>query len=150
MNKAITRATALLCVVLSSGCYTYAQTELKGLPSASYVHLFLTRAGLDAIPKEAVPTRTNYISGRVQKETADSVLITVPVSLSIQGNGARDLAQNVYIPITEVVGVERRQLNAGRTVLAVVGGFGLVTGTVLGISSAGKHNDANDTSANPN
>jgi hypothetical protein len=151
MNNRIGRVVALLCLAFSSGCYTYTQADLPTLPADTYVRLYLTRKGLNSIPAGAVPNSSSsvYLNGRIQKQTPDSLLIAVPVSLSVTGNGAKDLAQNIYVPMSEVVSVDRRLFSPQRTVLAFVGGVGFVSVTVLGISSAGKTSDADKASANP-
>src|SRR5437868_3144857 len=128
------RWAALLCLSLTAGCYEYVTSDLTAVPNDAYVRVYLSRRGMGDVPRE-IPSSTTYLTGRIVAVTRDSILIQVPVSRSIEGNGARDLAQNVYLPIGEVISVDRRRFSPGRTGLAMVAGVGFVSATVLGISS---------------
>ena len=130
------RALALLpTAMLLSGCYTYIPVELAALPADRELRVFLTRQALAAIPED-VPTGATYVTGRLERRTADSILIQVPVSRRIEGGGALDLRQNVFLPLTEIVDVQYRELDRAKTTLTLAAGVGGAFALVLGIISA--------------
>lgn len=142
----IARAAALLPLVLASGCYTYTQAELDTLPEDAYVRIYMTRRGIGEIP-EGIPVGATYLTGRFQTQTRDSVLIAVPTQHAVEGGGARDLAQNVYVPTAEIVSVDRRKLHGPKTFLAIAGGGAVIAGAVIGVASSGGASEAEKTGA---
>ena len=122
-------------LLLLAGCYSYVPTELGSAPAETELRVYLSRRGLADIPED-IPTGASYLTGRFMRRTADSVLIQVPVSRRVEGAGALDLRQNVFVPISEIVDVQYRQLNRAKTGIALAGGVGLATALVLGVFDA--------------
>jgi hypothetical protein len=115
------RAPVLLAALLLCGCYQYFPVAPDAIPPDQELRVFLSRRALAELP-EGIPTSTNYVEGRLVRATADSLLLMVPVSRTVDGPGARDLRQNVYVPKLEVVDVQRRHLSRPRTALTLLGG----------------------------
>lgn len=119
----IRRSLALLAALLLSGCYQYFPIAPEAIPLDQELRVFLSRRALSELP-EGIPTTANYVGGRLVRATADSLLLQVPVSRTVDAPGARDLRQNVYVPKLDVVDVQRRDLSRPRTTLALLGGLG--------------------------
>ncbi|MSR37131.1 MAG: hypothetical protein EXR95_10920, partial [Gemmatimonadetes bacterium] len=86
----IRRSLALLAALLLSGCYQYFPVAPGAIPLEQELRVFLSRRALSELP-EGIPTGLNYVGGRLVRATADSLLLQVPVSRTVDGPGARDL-----------------------------------------------------------
>jgi hypothetical protein len=119
-----------------SGCYTYIPTDLAAAPENAELRVYMSRRALADIPED-IPTGGTFLTGRLARQTPDSILLQVPVSRRVEGGGALDLRQNVFLPTTEIVDVQFRQLNKPRTFISVGGGVVVGALLVLGVIDAG-------------
>jgi hypothetical protein len=142
MIKPRARALAAVpaAVLLLGGCYTYIPVDLGAAPADTELRVFMSRQALADVPED-IPTGGTYLTGRLVRRTRDSILIQVPVSRRVEGAGALDLRQNVFLPVSEIVDVQYRELNRGRTAMALLGGAGAAVALVLGVVDAGGTSD---------
>jgi hypothetical protein len=120
----ILRAAALCTAVVLSACYRYVPVSPEAIPKEMELRVFLSRGALSALPSD-IPAGVNYITGRLERETSDSLLLMVPVSRTVDGPGARDLRQNVFVSRADVVDVQLRELHRSKTALAFLSGLGV-------------------------
>ena len=126
----IVRAGAsLAAATFLSGCYAWIPIELEAAPTGPELRVFMSRRALADVP-EGIPQSGNSVTGRLVRTTQDSILIQVPVSRTVDAPGALDLRQNVFLPKTEIVDLQYRQLNRPKTVAALIGG-GALAGALL-------------------
>jgi hypothetical protein len=136
---------AVLAATFLSGCYTWVPVELDAVPAAGpELRVFMSRRALADVP-EGIPVSANYVSGRLERQTQDSILIQVPVSRTVDAPGALDLRQNVFLPKNEIVDLQFRQLNRRKTVMALIGGGALATALLTVVVSSGGEPDEQPT-----
>ena len=140
----IVRASALVAASFLSGCYSWIPVELGAAPTGPELRVFMSRRALADVP-EGIPQGANWVTGRLERQTQDSILIQVPVSRTVDAPGALDLRQNVFLPKEEIVDVQFRQLNRPKTVMALIGGGALVTALLTLVISSGGEPDQQPT-----
>jgi hypothetical protein len=138
----------LASVPLVAGCYVYVPAQLETVPPQTEVRVFVSRQALANIPVE-VANNGSYLTGQLAGRSADSVRVFVPVATRADmGLPIRDLRQEVRVPASQVLQVERREFSRGRTALLVAGGvgaaagiIGLITGSITGAGDGGPGDD---------
>jgi hypothetical protein len=85
---------------------------------------------------EDFPTGSDFLVGRVVQLEPDSVVLRVPVASRASTPGMQELMQDVRIPRSGIVDVERREVSGLRTGLTVAAATGLGTALVLMIIDA--------------
>jgi hypothetical protein len=118
-------------LLVLGGCFRYSSTPLTSAPADEDVRVHLSRVALARVPEE-FPRGDSYLTGRIVGLASDSVVLRIPVSRA-SAFGQPNLRQDVYIPRGEIVDIERRQVNAFRTGLAIAAVTGLGTALVLTI-----------------
>ena len=122
--------------VLSAGCFSYIPTELGVVTPGEPVRLYLTRAGVDAVnaggAEEALsPVSDPILSGEFVRRADADLFLRVPTVRRQVGFHSAQLGQDVRIPASEIVQIERRQLNKAGTGLLIGGAAAVVTGLVV-------------------
>ena len=135
---------SLVAASFLSGCYTWIPIELEAAAPGPELRVFMTRRALADIP-EGIPMSTTYVSGRLVRETQDSILIQVPVSRTVDAPGALDLRQNLFLPKADIVDVQYRQLNRAKTIAALAGGAAAALAVLTVVISSGGEPDQQPT-----
>lgn len=133
----MSRMAAVLVVafLLLSGCYRYLPTDLQGIAPGGEVRVQVSRRALVDLPEE-IPSAEGTLQGQLLGFAADSLRLRVPVTARIQGPHRVAIAQEIRVPVAEVLDVTRREFNGAGTALAVAGGAGAATALVLLIMEA--------------
>ena len=76
------------------------------------------------------------VGGTIVRREDQSLLLRVPLRLRRESVYDAALGQDVRIPTTEILQLERRQIDGGRTIVLLAGGVAAVTFLVLGIMEA--------------
>jgi hypothetical protein len=121
--------TALLLVTFVTGCFRYVPTELAAVPDGRDVRVYLTRQGLaalDELPLESGPV----VRGRLMHQYNGDVTLRVPVAMRQTGFHLNSIGQDVLIPTSDIVQIERRELDKFGTVL-LIGGAAAVTAFIM-------------------
>jgi hypothetical protein len=119
--------------LLGSGCYRYVPVQLSTVRPNEDVRVRVTESAAARLVKE-FGTYTTELEGQVAREPSDSVSVSVLIGREYRGVSLESGRQVLFLGPSEVVGVRRRELARGRTVLASAGAlvvFGLVIGTVI-------------------
>jgi hypothetical protein len=109
----------ILCVL--PGCFTWVAADPVLVPVEVEGRVLLTRQGAADLPDE-FPAGTQSLSGRLMGTRGDSLVIQVPVATRQAGFHAASLRQELLLHLSQVVGVERKEVSWRRTALAVLGG----------------------------
>lgn len=135
MNK-LARCSALAAAIpVLSGCYTYVPAEPEAVPAGREVRISLSREARTALPEEILAGGP-FLRGRLVGRDDDSLMLYIPVVVRQEGTLAAAIGQNVRVPASEVVELQRRELDGFRTGLVVAGVVGAATGIVLLIMDA--------------
>lgn len=126
---------ALVAAAALSGCYTYVPATLETVPANREVRAYLTRRGLEALPPDVAGGRSS-VTGIIVRREGDTLLLRAPVESGGEAFYRREVGQNVAVPIDEIIEIERRELHAFRTGLALAAAAGAATGAVLLIMDA--------------
>jgi hypothetical protein len=129
------RWAAPAALLLLAGCYAYVPTELASAPPDQELRVYLSRRALADIPED-IPTGSTFLTGQLVRQTQDSLLLAVPVSRRVEGAGALDLRQNVFVPKSEIVDIQYRQLNRVKTTAALAASVAAGAALVLGVFDA--------------
>lgn len=115
---------ALGAALVSSGCFRYVPVAPGAVPPGADVRVYVSRRAMADVPEE-LASGGAYLTGRLARATADSVLLQLPVTRADAATGTLDLRQNVFLPASEIVEVRLRELSRSRTFFAVGGAAGL-------------------------
>jgi hypothetical protein len=134
VRRTLWAAVAALATVSLSGCHTYLRTDLRAVPPGQEVRVYLSRAGIIALPEDVQPVNNLYLAGRLESQDADSLMLGVRVGSRDPGVISQDLRQLVKVGAGQVVDVQLRQFSAPRTALTVAGaalGVTLIVGMIF-------------------
>lgn len=112
-------ALALLpALAASQGCYTYQPTRLARLSPGEQIRVELgERMPRSLMAGTAAATGPRRLEGRFGRLTGDSLAVAVWIGEAYAGTPFESAYQDVMVPLDEVVRVENRRLNRGRTAL---------------------------------
>lgn len=106
-------------VLLVSACFSYVPTELESVPVGQDVQVYVTRAGMAEL--EQIPESGPILRGKLMARESDRISLRVPVATRQTGFYQSTVGQDVFIPVGEIVQIERRKLNGATTGLLVAG-----------------------------
>jgi hypothetical protein len=116
-------------ILVVSGCFSYVPADMGTVPEGNDVRLYLTRQGVAGLPE--IPTQSGpRLTGTLVRKDNDQILLRVPVAVQQDGLMTRTLGQDVRIPASDIVQLERRSFNRARTGFAVAGGAVAVVGLI--------------------
>ncbi|MGD8321804.1 MAG: hypothetical protein PVJ02_15255 [Gemmatimonadota bacterium] len=123
-----------LAALVVSGCYTYTPASLDEVSPQQDVRLRLSTAEAERLePFRRSGGRT--LDGKVTGMEGDSVTVKVEAVSELRGARVETLYQYLHVSSSDVVDVELRELDKGRTYL--VTGAGVVAAAALVISRIG-------------
>jgi hypothetical protein len=138
MNRKLTRRAAVLAAAaFLSGCYSYAPAQLTAVPAGEDVRITLTRRGQLEL-SERSSSIDEVVQGTFLGQTGDEVLISVPLATRQEGFFRSDITQELPIPAREIVAIDLRRFDAGKTALfvgGIAGGSALVVGLIIAASA---------------
>jgi hypothetical protein len=122
--------------VLTSGCYTYVPAQFTTIPIGEGVRVYLSQSGVDRLRQigaDALPGLTDrpVLSGRLVRRDASEFSLQVPVGSRQTGFHTAALDQQVTLPVTDLVQVERRQVSGLRTALSLGAGTAALATVVV-------------------
>ena len=120
----------LFGVLATAGCHTFQPAGVSDLEPGHAVRARVTGAFSDSLSQILGRDDTRVIDGVVVEERASSTLIDVPAVTSLRGIRLETLSQRVEVPNEEILEIEIKVLDRGRT-LAVAGVAGLVVGAFV-------------------
>jgi len=122
---------------VSAGCYRYAPTDASLVPPGEDIRVLVTRVGAAQL-EEVLPDRSipGAISGSMNGVEGDDLLMRVPVGARREGFIMVDMVQTIRVPMGEILGMERRELDKVATGFVLVGAAALGVGVVFGIIEA--------------
>ena len=118
----------LLCVLATSACHTFRPVVIDELTPGQTVRARITGAFSDSLSPILLRDAREF-EGVVVENTGSSILMEIPVDQRLTGLRFETLSQRVEIPAAEFLDLEIKELDRGRTFLAVglavaaVGGF---------------------------
>jgi hypothetical protein len=120
-NPVLRRVVLCAGLLLAPGCYSYVPTDMSLVPPGENLRLLVTREGSEEVARimdsnELRPTVRGQFMGR----EGQSLLLQIPVSRDPEGI-RQNINQVVRIPEGEVLTVDRRQLDRGKSALLVGG-----------------------------
>lgn len=128
-----TAAGVLLSVILLPGCFQYVPIDLDELGPSQEVRARLTAQQAEEVEALLGRSDARILEGKVVERLSQGFHLDVPVVNELRGIRVETLNQRVLLPFSEVVELERRELNRARTgALAVAGS--VVLGAVLWVT----------------
>ncbi|MBI4521269.1 MAG: hypothetical protein HY701_10555, partial [Gemmatimonadetes bacterium] len=107
-------------------CYKYVPIALDSVPLGNDVRVYVTRDGMSelrGVLEEDVPVSgLPVVSGRLLGRDDAGLAVRIPVFSQQVGFLQTQIGQQVTVPLSEVIQIERRQLDGLRTGLLVAGG----------------------------
>jgi hypothetical protein len=115
---------ALTLVLLStSGCFRYIPVELETLPPGENVRVYVSRSVIQQL-QEVGDFTDPVVRGRIVRRNDEELFVWVPIGARQVGFHSTELGQDVRIPLTEIVQLERREIDRIGTGALVAGGIG--------------------------
>ncbi len=116
-----------------TGCYSYTPIPLEIAPVGQDVRVLITRRGaLELVEVTDVQGEVPSVAGQIVSQEDRDVLLRVPVGQRREGFHMVALEQTVRIPTGEILQVERRDFDRGKTALL---GVGFIAGSAFIITS---------------
>lgn len=111
----------------ASGCYSHAAVRPENVQPGALVQARITAARAEQLTDE-LGRESRVLRGRIVGEEGGGILLQVP---ALTGAGGPRLEQRVLLPAPEIVELELRTLDRGRTaglaaLLAAAGGYVLL------------------------
>ena len=141
---------AALVLSTATGCFNYVPAEIGAVPPGESVRMYLTRAGVDAVNEGGAEEALSFVSepvlsGEFVRRTGDDLFLRVPTVRRQIGFHTSQLGQDIRIPASEIVQIERQELSRGRTGLLVGGAAAAITGLIAFILNEARQPDAVNT-----
>ena len=116
------------------GCYSYQPIEAAAVPVGTEVRAHITGAASDRVAPMLHSTDVRMLVGSVTENANGTILLEVPNgAMPNVTEGVVPLRARVPIVPSDLVTLERRKLDVGRTVIL---GAGIVGGVSLGVALA--------------
>lgn len=126
-----------LSTVLLSGCFSYVPTALDVTPAGEEVRLLVTRQGAAELAQVTdVSTEVPTLRGTVLEREPETLMLRVPVGQRQMGFHTASLDQTIRVPVGEILQVERRELDTGKTALLIGGALGASAFVIFSIMEA--------------
>ena len=138
--------TALLAALLLSGCFRYVPTPVDVAPPGDDVRLLVTRQGANDLAQVTeVEGQVPMVRGTLLEREGANMLLRVPVGQRRDGFHTVSLDQTIRIPVSEILQVERRELDVPKTGFLVAGAIGGSAFIIFSIMNAFGESDGPDT-----
>lgn len=129
----VTRAVLMAALLTSAGCFSYTAIPLELAPEGQDVRVLVTRRGAFELSEVTnVQGEVPSVSGRIVTKEDREILLRVPIAQRRDGFHMASLDQTIRVPMGEILQVERRDFDIGKTVLL---GAGALAGSVFIIMS---------------
>ena len=122
-------AAGLLLALAVAGCYTYVPARPGEVSPGTRVRVLLSEEEADRL-SDVTWTRDRAVEGTLLEEENGELLLLVPVITQTRGIRVETLRQRIRLSPEDILLLERRELNRGKTVV-VVGTGALIVGAVL-------------------
>ena len=140
MTRRMRRGAAVVALCCTTGCYSFRPVQPAGIQEGSTIRVTVTPEEA-ARQRDRVGSLTEELEGRVLVLGADSLGLAIR---DWEGSPADrpDFSTYVAVPSTEIVQLEEKRLNVGRTV-AIAGAAAAVAVAILaiGVSSGGDNGE---------
>ena len=145
---------AALMLSTATGCFNYVPTEIGAVPPGESVRLFLTRAGVDAVNEGGAEEALSMVSepvlsGEFVRRTGDDLFLRVPTVRRQVGFHTAQLGQDLRVPASEIVQIERQELSKAKTGLLLGGATAAITGLIVFILNDARQPDSADPPFDP-
>ena len=117
--------------VLCSGCFSYVGAELGAVPPGEQVRVHLAGEGVAADLAAMSNQSALWLDGTLIGDDSDQLILRVPITEQTAGIGTTTLGQDVTIPASSIIQLERREFNRARTWLSVGGGVVALAATIV-------------------
>lgn len=138
---------AALVLSTSTGCFNYVPAEIGAVPPGESVRLFLTREGVNAVNEGGAEEALSFVSepvlsGEFVRRAGDDLFLRVPTVRRQIGFHTSQLGQDIRIPASEIVQIERQELSKAKTGLLMGGATAAITGLIVFILNEARQPDA--------
>ena len=138
---------AALVLFTTTGCFNYVTAEIAAVPPGESVRLYLTRAGVDAVNEGGAEEALSFVSepvlsGEFVRRTGDDLFLRVPTVRRQIGFHTSQLGQDIRIPASEIVQIERQELSRSKTGLLVGATTAAITGLIVFILNDARQPDS--------
>ena len=115
-------AIALFLVLsVGQGCFTYHATAIPDIQPEEEVRVTLEDRSFRRVAPGADQSAPPRLEGRFGGATADSLTLQVWIGEAYAGTPFYSSYQNLMLPLDQVIQIENRQLDKGRTALVTAG-----------------------------
>ena len=129
----VTRAALMAALLASAGCFSYTAVPLEMAPEGQDVRVLVTRQGAFELSEVTdVQGEVPSVPGRIVTKEEREILLRVPIAQRRDGFHMASLDQTIRVPRGEILQVERRDFDTGKTMLL---GAGALAGSVFIIMS---------------
>jgi len=119
----------LVCLLATSGCYTYQRSSPAEVGPGQDIRVRLTGSFADSLGPILMTDDARVVEGAIVERNNGSLMLEVSVNSQLQGIRMETLSQRVLVPTEEMVDVEVKELSKGRT----YGAIGLIVGVGVAI-----------------
>ena len=123
------RAAVLFLIPLIGGCYSYVRASPESLIPPTPVRAHLSSEGAAGVAEVLGEPRI-VLDGELTAVTPAGIFLVVPAAMIGRGTRTESLNQQLLIPSSELVALERRILDRGRSG-ALAGAIAAAAGVIL-------------------
>jgi len=105
-------------ILVASGCHTFQPATAGDLTPGESVRVRVTGAFSDTLANVLQGEPVRVLEGVVASDDGSAIYLDVPVRQELRGMRFESLSQRVRLPTSEVVDVETKRFDKGRTIIA--------------------------------
>jgi hypothetical protein len=122
-------------LALTAGCYKYVPSSVGEVSPGTPVRVRLTAVEAGRLVDQRL-TDARLLTGTLVEGDGENLLVDTSIGHNDAERGMRSVVQRLAVPTHEVLEIEQRQLDKGRTGL-VVGAGTVALGVVIALQSRG-------------
>lgn len=133
----VTRAVLFSALLASAGCFSYTAVPLELAPEGQDVRVLVTRRGAFELSEiTSVEGEVPSVTGRIVTKEEREILLRVPIAQRRDGFHMASLDQTIRVPLGEILQVERRDFDTGKTMLLGAGALAASAFLIMSIMEA--------------
>jgi hypothetical protein len=127
----LSRAAALLALTIAAGCYHYVPVPVESVTPGSDIRARVSAEEARRLEPLLVRDDARVLEGLFLERQNGSILVQVPVVSELRGIRMETFHQRVDLPVSSILEMELKELDRGRTGLALGAGTVVLVALVV-------------------
>jgi len=129
--QAMNRSAMAVALALLAGCHHYVPVPVESLSPGSDIRARITADEATRLQPLLLRDDARVLEGLFLERRNESVLVQVPVVNELRGIRMETLHQRIDVPVTSILEMELREIDRGKTGLALGAGTVVIVALVI-------------------